>query len=156
MPQNDRNSRNRKRRRAYDQARDDRRGGQSTQRRSSAGAGSDLGYSGYAGYSSGGHPITNPNYDPDAPRPSRYTERTVNYGSYPDNSITFPTGGREQPERRTAPPRWAERPAAHLRGQSAEPPPGQQPEPEHPAPPAERPEPQRPADAAGAGAERPA
>ena len=46
MPQNDRNSRNRKRRRAYDQARDDRRGGQSTQRRSSAGAGSDLGYSG--------------------------------------------------------------------------------------------------------------
>ena len=79
MPQNDRNSRNRKRRRAYDQARDDRRGGQSTQRRSSAGAGSDLGYSGYAGYSSGGHPITNPNYDPDAPRPSRYTERTVNY-----------------------------------------------------------------------------
>ena len=94
MPQNDRNSRNRKRRRAYDQARDDRRGGQSTQRRSSAGAGSDLGYSGYAGYSSGGHPITNPNYDPDAPRPSRYTERTVNYGSYPDNSITFPTGGR--------------------------------------------------------------
>lgn len=94
MPQNDRNSRNRKRRLAYDQARDDRRGGQSTQRRSSAGAGSDLGYSGYAGYSSGGHPITNPNYDPDAPRPSRYTERTVNYGSYPDNSITFPTGGR--------------------------------------------------------------
>lgn len=94
MPQNDRNSRNRKRRRAYDQARDDRRGGQSTQRRRSAGAGSDLGYSGYAGYSSGGHPITNPNYDPDAPRPSRYTERTVNYGSYPDNSITFPTGGR--------------------------------------------------------------
>lgn len=94
MPQNDRNSRNRKRRRAYDQARDDRRGGQSTQRRSSAGAGGDLGYSGYAGYSSGGHPITNPNYDPDAPHPSRYTERTVNYGSYPDNSITFPTGGR--------------------------------------------------------------
>ena len=39
MPQNDRNSRNRKRRRAYDQARDDRRGGQSTQRRSSTGAG---------------------------------------------------------------------------------------------------------------------
>ena len=38
MPQNDRNSRNRKRRRAYDQARDDRRGGQSTQRRSSMGA----------------------------------------------------------------------------------------------------------------------
>ena len=70
MPQNDRNSRNRKRRRAYDQARDDRRGGQSTQRRSSAGAGSDLGYSGYAGYSSGGHPITNPNYDPDAPPPA--------------------------------------------------------------------------------------
>ena len=100
MPQNDRNSRNRKRRRAYDQARDDRRGGQSTQRRS-AGAGSDLGYSGYAGYSSGGHPITNPNYDPDAPRPSRYTERTVNYGSYPDNSITFPTGG-QNGQRRTS------------------------------------------------------
>ena len=99
MPQNDRNSRNRKRRRAYDQARDDRRGGQSTQRRSSAGAGSDLGYSGYAGYSSGGHPITNPNYDPDAPRPSRYSERTVNYGSYPDNSITFPTGGRSSQNR---------------------------------------------------------
>ena len=151
MPQNDRNSRNRKRRRAYDQARDDRRGGQSTQRRSSAGAGSDLGYSGYAGYSSGGHPITNPNYDPDAPRPSRYTERTVNYGSYPDNSITFPTGGRS-----TAPPQRAERPAVHLRGQPAEPPPGQQPEPERPAPPTERPESQRPADAAGAGAERPA
>lgn len=105
MPQNDRNSRNRKRRRAYDQARDDRRGGQSTQRRSSAGAGSDLGYSGYAGYSSGGHPITNPNYDPDAPRPSRYTERTVNYGSYPDNSITFPTGGRSSQS-------GAQRPAA--------------------------------------------
>lgn len=105
MPQNDRNSRNRKRRRAYDQARDDRRGGQSTQRRSSAGAGSDLGYSGYAGYSSGGHPITNPNYDPDAPRPSRYTERTVNYGSYPDNSITFPIrAGREQPERQHSAP----------------------------------------------------
>ena len=141
MPQNDRNSRNRKRRRAYDQARDDRRGGQSTQRRSSAGAGSDLGYSGYAGYSSGGHPITNPNYDPDAPRPSRYTERTVNYGSYPDNSITFPTGGRS---------------SQSLRGQSAEPPPVWRPEPERPAPPAERPEPQRPADAAGAEAERPA
>ena len=106
MPQNDRNSRNRKRRRAYDQARDDRRGGQSTQRRSSAGAGSDLGYSGYAGYSSGGHPITNPNYDPDAPRPSRYTERTVNYGSYPDNSITFPTGG---PAARTGTPSAARR-----------------------------------------------
>jgi len=105
MPQNDRNSRNRKRRRAYDQARDDRRGGQSTQRRSSAGAGSDLGYSGYAGYSSGGHPITNPNYDPDAPRPSRYTERTVNYGSYPDNSITFPTGGGGSPSGAQRPPR---------------------------------------------------
>ena len=141
MPQNDRNSRNRKHRRAYDQARDDRRGGQSTQRRSSAGAGSDLGYSGYAGYSSGGHPITNPNYDPDAPCPSRYTERTVNYGSYPANSITFPTGGRSSQS-------GAQRPRS---GQN-----GQRPEPERPAPPAERPEPQRPADAAGAGAERPA
>ena len=153
MPQNDRNSRNRKGRRAYDQARDDRCGGQSTQRRSSAGAGSDLGYSGYTGYSSGGHPITNPNYDPDAPRPSRYTERTVNYGSYPDNSITFPTGGRSS---QSGAPQRAEWPAAHLRGQSAEPPPVWRPEPERPAPPAERPESQRPADAAGAGAERPA
>lgn len=70
MPQNDRNSRNRKRRRAYDQARDDRRGGQSTQRRSSAGAGSDLGYSGYAGYSSGGHPITTPIMTPMRPAPA--------------------------------------------------------------------------------------
>ena len=68
MPQNDRNSRNRKRRRAYDQTRDDRRGGQSTQRRSSAGAGSDLGYSGYAGYSSGGHPITCLLYTSPSPR----------------------------------------------------------------------------------------
>ncbi len=156
MPQNDRNSRNRKRRRAYDQARDDRRGGQSTQRRSSAGAGSDLGYSGYAGYSSGGHPITNPNYDPDAPRPSRYTERTVNYGSYPDNSITFPTGGRSSQS-------GAQRPRSGQNGQRRTSGGNQRnrrpvwrPEPERPAPPAERPEPQRPADAAGAGAERPA
>lgn len=93
MPQNDRNSRNRKRRRAYDQARDDRRGGQSTQRRSSAGAGSDLGYSGYAGYSSGGHPITNPNYDPDAPRPSRYTERTVTTAPTRITASPFPPAG---------------------------------------------------------------
>lgn len=78
-----------RKRRAYDQARDARRTGQSSPRSSS-----DLGYSGYSGYSSGGHPITNPNYDPDAPRPSRYSERSVNYGSYPDNSIQFPTGGR--------------------------------------------------------------
>ena len=78
-----------RKRRAYDQARDARRTGQSTPRSSS-----DLGYSGYSGYSSGGHPITNPNYDPDAPRPSRYSEHSVNYGSYPDNSIQFPTGGR--------------------------------------------------------------
>lgn len=118
MPQNDRNSRNRKRRRAYDQARDDRRGGQSTQRRSSAGAGSDLGYSGYAGYSSGGHPITNPNYDPDAPCPSRYTERTVNYGSYPDNSITFPTGGRSSQS-------GAQRPRSGQNGQRMRPVQGQ-------------------------------
>ena len=100
MPQNDRNNRNRKRRRAYDQARDNRRSGQSAQRRGSAGYGSDLGYSGYSGYSSGGHPITNPNYDPDAPRPSRYSERTVTTGSYPDNSIEFPTGGRSQSAQR--------------------------------------------------------
>ena len=89
MPQKNRSGQ--KRRRAYDQARDARRTGQSTQRRS---PGSDVGYGGYTGYSSGGHPITNPNFDPDAPRPSRYSERTVNYGSYPDNSIQFPTGGR--------------------------------------------------------------
>ena len=156
MPQNDRNSRNRKRRRAYDQARDDRRGGQSTQRRSSAGAGSDLGYSGYAGYSSGGHPITNPNYDPDAPRPSRYTERTVNYGSYPDNSITFPTGGRSSQSGAQRPRSGQNSQRRTSGGQPAEPPPGQRPEPERPAPSAERPESQRPADAAGAGAERPA
>lgn len=86
MPQ--RNGNNRNRRRAYDQARDNQRMGQSSQRRRTTG------YGGTTGYSSGGHPITNPNYDPDAPRPSRYTERTVNYGSYPDNSIEFPTGGR--------------------------------------------------------------
>ena len=74
-----------KRRPAYDQARDPRRAGQSPAGRSTAvrsGAGSP------------GHPITNPNFDPDAPRPSRYTERTVDYGSYPDNSIQFPAGGR--------------------------------------------------------------
>ena len=99
MPQNDRNNRNRKRRRAYDQAREPRRSGQTTQR-SSTGYGSDLGYGGYTGYSSGGHPITNPNYDPDAPRPSRYSERTVTTGSYPDNSIEFPTGGRSQSTQR--------------------------------------------------------
>ncbi len=84
MPQNDRN-RSRKRR-AYDQARDARRTTQNLR--------SNTGYSGYTGYSSGGHPITNPNYDPDAPRPSRYSERSMNYGSYPDNSIQFPAGGR--------------------------------------------------------------
>lgn len=86
MPQ--KNGNNRNRRRAYDQARDGQRMSQSGQRRRTTG------YGGNTGYSSGGHPITNPNYDPDAPRPSRYTERTVNYGSYPDNSIAFPTGGR--------------------------------------------------------------
>ena len=70
MPQNDRNSRNRKRRRAYDQARDDRRGGQSTQRRSSVGAGSDLGYSGYAGYSPAATPSRTPIMTPMRPAPA--------------------------------------------------------------------------------------
>ena len=72
-------NRRRKKRPAYDQAKD-------AQRRRSA--------NGVRGQNSS-HPITNPNFDPDAPRPSRYTERSVDYGSsYPDNSIQFPTGGR--------------------------------------------------------------
>lgn len=72
-------NRRRKKRPAYDQAKDAQR------RRSANGARSQ----------NSGHPITNPNFDPDAPRPSRYTERSVDYGSgYPDNSIQFPTGGR--------------------------------------------------------------
>ena len=85
MPQKKRTNRSGKRRPAYDQARDGRRTAQNTAGRSTAvrsGAGSP------------GHPITNPNFDPDAPRPSRYSERTVDYGSYPDNSIQFPAGGR--------------------------------------------------------------
>ena len=69
----------RKKRPAYDQAKDAQR------RRSANGVRSQ----------NSSHPITNPNFDPDAPRPSRYTERSVDYGSgYPDNSIQFPTGGR--------------------------------------------------------------
>lgn len=72
-------NRRRKKRPAYDQAKD-------AQRRRSA--------NGVCSQNSS-HPITNPNFDPDAPRPSRYTERSVDYGgSYPDNSIQFPTGGR--------------------------------------------------------------
>lgn len=72
-------NRRRKKRPAYDQAKDAQR------RRSANGVRSQ----------NSSHPITNPNFDPDAPRPSRYTERSVDYGSgYPDNSIQFPTGGR--------------------------------------------------------------
>lgn len=71
-------NRRRKKRPAYDQAKD-------AQRRSTGGV----------RYQNSSHPITNPNFDPDAPRPSRHTERSVDYGSgYPDNSIQFPTGGR--------------------------------------------------------------
>ena len=73
------NRNRRKKRPAYDQAKDAQR------RRSANGVRSQ----------NSSHPITNPNFDPDAPRPSRYTERSVDYGSsYPDNSIQFPTGGR--------------------------------------------------------------
>ena len=72
-------NRRRKKRPAYDQAKDAQR------RRSANGVRSQ----------NSSHPITNPNFDPDAPRPSRYTERSVDYGSsYSDNSIQFPTGGR--------------------------------------------------------------
>lgn len=72
-------NRRRKKRPAYDQAKD-------AQRRRSANG---------VRCQNSSHPITNPNFDPDAPRPSRYTERSVDYGSgYPDNSIQFPTGGR--------------------------------------------------------------
>lgn len=72
-------NRRRKKRPAYDQAKDAQR------HRSANGVRSQ----------NSSHPITNPNFDPDAPRPSRYTERSVDYGSgYPDNSIQFPTGGR--------------------------------------------------------------
>lgn len=72
-------NRRRKKRPAYDQAKDAQR------RRSANGVRSQ----------NSSHPITNPNFDPDAPRPSRYNERSVDYGSgYPDNSIQFPTGGR--------------------------------------------------------------
>ena len=72
-------NRRRKKRPAYDQAKDAQR------RRSANGVRSQ----------NSSHPITNPNFDPDAPRPSRYTERSVDYGSgYSDNSIQFPIGGR--------------------------------------------------------------
>ena len=70
--------RNRKRR-AYDQAREPR-AARPQQR-------NDVGYTGY----SSSHPITNPNFDPDAPRPTRYFGPS---SGYPDNSIQFPTGGR--------------------------------------------------------------
>lgn len=71
-------NRNRKRR-AYDQAREPRTA--RPQQRN------DVGYTGY----SSSHPITNPNFDPDAPRPTRYSGPS---SGYPDNSIQFPTGGR--------------------------------------------------------------
>ena len=70
MPQNDRNSRNRKRRRAYDQTRDDRRGGQSTQRRSSAGAGSELGTAGTQGIPPAATPLRTPIMTPMRPAPA--------------------------------------------------------------------------------------
>ena len=77
-------NRRRKKRPAYDQAKDAQR------RRSANGVRSQ----------NSSHPITNPNFDPDAPRPSRYTERSVDYGSgYPDNSIQFPTQTQSQPRR---------------------------------------------------------
>lgn len=74
--------RNRKRR-AYDQAREPR-AARPQQR-------NDVGYTGY----SSSHPITNPNFDPDAPRPTRYSGPS---SGYPDNSIQFPTGGRSAQE----------------------------------------------------------
>mgnify|MGYP004603036601 CR=1 FL=1 len=86
MQQNQR-GRNNRRRNAYDQARD-------PARRTAAQPGRNRNSTPGTGRS--GHPITNPNYDPDAPRPSRYTERQVNMGGDADNSIQFPAGGRVQ------------------------------------------------------------
>lgn len=86
MQQNQR-GRNNRRRKAYDQARD-------PARRTAAQPGRNRNSTPGTGRS--GHPITNPNYDPDAPRPSRYTERQVSMGGDADNSIQFPAGGRVQ------------------------------------------------------------
>ena len=93
MQQNQR-GRNNRRRKAYDQARD-------PARRTAAQPGLDR--RGTPGSGRSGHPITNPNYDPDAPRPSRYTERQVSMGGYADNSIQFPAGGRVQTGTRPRP-----------------------------------------------------
>ena len=93
MQQNQR-GRNNRRRNAYDQARD-------PARRTTAQPGGDRNSTPGSGRS--GHPITNPNYDPDAPRPSRYTERQVSMGGYADNSIQFPAGGRVQTGTRPRP-----------------------------------------------------
>ena len=81
-PQN--RKKNGKRRPVYDQARD--------ARPSRPADRSNVGYP--SSTTPGRHPVTNPNYDPDAPRPSRYAARDTGSGSYPDNSIQFPTGGR--------------------------------------------------------------
>ena len=93
MQQNQR-GRNNRRRNAYDQTRD-------PARRTTAQPGLDRRATPGSGRS--GHPITNPNYDPDAPRPSRYTERQVSMGGYADNSIQFPAGGRVQTGTRPRP-----------------------------------------------------
>ena len=94
-PQNRR--KNGKRRPVYDQARDT--------RPSRPADRSNVGYP--SSTTPGRHPVTNPNYDPDAPRPSRYAARDTGSGSYPDNSIQFPTGGRpvqkQNPSRNRAP-----------------------------------------------------
>ena len=85
------------RRPVYDQARDT--------RPSRPADRSNVGYP--SSTTPGRHPVTNPNYDPDAPRPSRYAARDTGSGSYPDNSIQFPTGGRpvqkQNPSRNRAP-----------------------------------------------------
>ena len=93
MQQNQR-GRNNRHRKAYDQARD-------PARRTAEQPGLDR--RGTPGSGRSGHPITNPNYDPDAPRPSRYTERQVSMGGYADNSIQFPAGGRVQTGTRPRP-----------------------------------------------------
>ncbi len=94
-PQN--RKKNGKRRPVYDQARDT--------RPSRPVDRSNVGYP--SATTPGRHPVTNPNYDPDAPRPSRYAARDTGSGSYPDNSIQFPTGGRpaqkQNPSRNRAP-----------------------------------------------------
>ena len=94
-PQN--RKKNGKRRPVYNQARDT--------RPSRPADRSNVGYP--SSTTPGRHPVTNPNYDPDAPRPSRYAARDTGSGSYPDNSIQFPTGGRpvqkQNPSRNRAP-----------------------------------------------------